>query len=609
MASGAGLAKERVEWGCRVLTPERYARIRQLFLQACELNEVDRQRLLKEHCEDDAELKAEVEALLAHDHTRTLIRTEDTIPSFHSTTVIQPVRESMRQSVGNRLQAFGLLTKRLGARGHLALGAFVACAFLTLVTVVVRHSFRKYQDVLQAEVLKEILDAKCAALEMWFEHEVAKVESWRSQEFQRLANELLDLSDATNAELEAIRTSPLQNLVRNELNQLAGKELAFEIWDKRSIAIANSMWSRKLIGQRATPFGASLLSLVFDGRSQIVAYDTNHTISRLDPSIEIDPHVAVVTPIRDDNGRVHGALLLHDPDARKQVTRILRMVQLGKSGETYLFNKRGVMLSESRFTDQLRALGLLPTGGSGGTASVLQLRDPGGDLTQGYRPEEPLANQPLTKAVRSATAGEDNFDVQGYRDYRGVLVSGAWRWLNDRDIGVVTEVDLREVEPGREIILWVSCLLLGLLASCLGVIVYSYYSIFKLRSQLGENGRLGSYTLERQIGEGGMGKVFKARHEFLKRPTAIKLLKPELVDKQSIARFEREASLASQLTHPNTIDVYDYGVTPEGIFFFVMEYIGGLSLAELVECDGPVPPAGVAYLLRQVGDSLPRHTK
>jgi serine/threonine-protein kinase len=144
----------------------------------------------------------------------------------------------------------------------------------------------------------------------------------------------------------------------------------------------------------------------------------------------------------------------------------------------------------------------------------------------------------------------------------------------------------------------------GLFAVSLGMLVYSYYSIHRLRNQIGENHRLGHYTLEQQIGEGGMGKVFKARHAFLRRPTAIKLLRPELVDRESIARFEREASLASQLTHPNTIDIYDYGVTPEGIFFLVMEYIDGISLFQLVTQDGPLPPARVVTLLTQICESL-----
>jgi serine/threonine-protein kinase len=115
---------------------------------------------------------------------------------------------------------------------------------------------------------------------------------------------------------------------------------------------------------------------------------------------------------------------------------------------------------------------------------------------------------------------------------------------------------------------------------------------------------VGQYTLEEKIGEGGMGQVYKAHHALLKRPVAIKLLKPELVDRENIVRFEREAQSASRLTHPNTIAIYDYGVTADGAFYYVMEYVAGRSLDSLVASDGPLPRTRAVHLLRQVCYSL-----
>lgn len=583
------------------MTPERYARVKELFLQVCELDESERQSLLAEQCVGDVELRNEVESLLAHDNSQTLIRTDDTIADFHAGTVVQPVK----RSVGHRLLTFGMLTKRLGPRGHLALGAFLACGALMLTAFFARRSIQTFQRELRADALQEILDAKSAGLEMWLEYEEEKVESWaRSEELQRLANELIQFAVEANDDWQQVRDSPLQSLIEHEMHDLAGKVVEYAIWDRRQFTIADSLAPQQLIGEGVTPFGASVLAAIFDGSSKVLPYDKNHTISKMDAIEDVQPHVGILAPIRDEDGRITGAILVHDVDAREQVSRILRMVQLGGAGESYVFNKQGVMLSESRFTDQLREIGLLPTDGTGGTARVVHLRDPGGDMTKGYRPKESRASQPLTKMARHATAGEAGVDVLGYRDYRGVQVVGAWRWLDDHDIGVATEIEMSETEPARGVITLVTGIFFGLLTTCLSLIVYSYYSILKLRRELGEHRRLGQYTLEQQIGEGGMGKVFRARHEFLKRPTAIKLLRPELVDKQNIARFEREASIASELTHPNTIDIYDYGITPEGIFYFVMEYIDGLSLAELVEQNGPLSPARVIYLIKQVAGSL-----
>jgi hypothetical protein len=128
--------------------------------------------------------------------------------------------------------------------------------------------------------------------------------------------------------------------------------------------------------------------------------------------------------------------------------------------------------------------------------------------------------------------------------------------------------------------------------------------IYGLRTQMVKAQRLGQYTIEQLVGEGGMGAVYIARHARLRRPTALKLLLPERTGPDSIARFEREVQLTSQLTHPNTVAVYDYGRTPEGIFYYAMEYIDGLSLAELVEKHGPQPPGRVIFILIQAADAL-----
>lgn len=115
---------------------------------------------------------------------------------------------------------------------------------------------------------------------------------------------------------------------------------------------------------------------------------------------------------------------------------------------------------------------------------------------------------------------------------------------------------------------------------------------------------LGSYTLNRKIGAGGMGEVYLASHTMLRRPTAIKLLKPGMVSEESISYFHKEVQLTSQLTHPNTIAVYDYGRTPEGRFYFAMEYLDGMDLLNLVRCLGPLGEARTCHILIQVCSSL-----
>jgi serine/threonine-protein kinase len=108
----------------------------------------------------------------------------------------------------------------------------------------------------------------------------------------------------------------------------------------------------------------------------------------------------------------------------------------------------------------------------------------------------------------------------------------------------------------------------------------------------------------REIGEGGMASVYLGRHALLKRPIAIKILKRALATDEIVARFEREVQLASQLTHPNTIHIYDYGRTRGGDFYYVMEYLDGITLAAMVARDGAQSAARAIYLLRQVCAAL-----
>ncbi len=127
---------------------------------------------------------------------------------------------------------------------------------------------------------------------------------------------------------------------------------------------------------------------------------------------------------------------------------------------------------------------------------------------------------------------------------------------------------------------------------------------FHLRRSVARARRLGQYTLLEKIGEGGMGVVYRAEHEMLRRPTAIKLLPPGSAGEQSLKRFEREAQLTARLTSPHTVSVYDFGRTPEGAFYYVMEYLDGLDLEHLVREAGPLPPGRVVNILRQVCEAL-----
>jgi serine/threonine-protein kinase len=128
--------------------------------------------------------------------------------------------------------------------------------------------------------------------------------------------------------------------------------------------------------------------------------------------------------------------------------------------------------------------------------------------------------------------------------------------------------------------------------------------MYQLRSEVRAARKLGQYVLGERLGVGGMGVVHRATHALLRRETALKLLPPDRVDPGTIRRFEREVVETARLRHPNTVAIYDYGRTPDGVFYYAMEYLDGLEIGELVAREGPLPPGRVVWLLSQVCASL-----
>lgn len=312
----------------------------------------------------------------------------------------------------------------------------------------------------------------------------------------------------------------------------------------------------------------------------------------------------VAAPIRDNNDAIVGALaLIINPD--REFSRILSVARSGDSGETYAFDQTGLLISHSRFDAQLKELGLLNETNTS-SALNLHLYDPGGDMTKGYRPD--TVARPLIHLVANAVDGEDEVEVIPTRDYRGVPVVGASRWLRKFGFGVATQIDAAEAYRPLQLLQSVfTVLFLFLVFSAMGLLVFSYSNVIWRRRLSQAELRLralGQYTLEEKIGEGGMGVVYRARHALLRRETAVKLLLPDRATGGAIERFEREVRLTCQLSHPNTIQIYDYGHTPDGIFYYAMEFLRGVNLHELIARFGPQPEGRVIHILTQICDSL-----
>jgi serine/threonine-protein kinase len=153
----------------------------------------------------------------------------------------------------------------------------------------------------------------------------------------------------------------------------------------------------------------------------------------------------------------------------------------------------------------------------------------------------------------------------------------------------------------------------NLILLCIGATVSAFgaHTLSSMRSAAAHIQDTGMYRLTEKIGQGGMGEVWKAEHRLLARPAAIKVIRPELMGlpdrkrlDQAIARFQREARITASLRSPHTVSLFDFGVTCHGTFFYVMEYLDGLDLEQLIRRFGPQPADRVAFLMRQAAESL-----
>jgi plasmid stabilization system protein ParE len=157
-------------------------------------------------------------------------------------------------------------------------------------------------------------------------------------------------------------------------------------------------------------------------------------------------------------------------------------------------------------------------------------------------------------------------------------------------------------------------LFFGLVFPYLLVVAMAYVGarvVYQLSTEVKRARELGSYRLEKKLGEGGMGEVWQARHRMLARPAAIKLIRPSVTGKtgpevaaEAVRRFEREAQVIARLRSPHTVDLFDFGIAADGAFYYVMELLDGLDVDRLLRRFGPTPPERAIYLLRQVCHSL-----
>lgn len=455
---------------------------------------------------------------------------------------------------------------------------------------------------LRAGGLQTLLEAKVTAFEVWAEYHRIEAERFAGGAAVRRAAGVLLGAAGRGASGETLWASP----ARSDL--LAG--LMPMIADPSTAAVnLIDRHGRILATQVAAASGAQLglvvlaeLGPVFRGASVFLAPRPDEPLLRRSPHDALaHPLVWFVAPVRDAAGEVIAALAIGRFGERR-FARLFGLGWLGETGEAYAFDEAGWMLSESRFTEEMMQEGRLERS-PGGSVLRVQVREPGVSGA-GASEQGPLTR--LAQAAIAARGKSDPREMRGvlldrYLNYRGAEVIGVWRWLPAFDIGVAVEVGVEEAYAPLRYLTTTYWAIFALLLLAVGIALASSFSVLRLRSQ---QRRIGPYRLQEQVGEGGMSRVYRAVHALLKRPTAVKILKAHLATDEVIARFEREVRLASRLSNPSTVEIYDYGRMSDGTFYYAMEFIEGLTLEQLVDSDGPQSAARTAHILRRVCESL-----
>lgn len=513
--------------------------------------------------------------------------------------------EAMKQNTASRFVRGSPLFRRwlwiwpvLGLLASAAIGVWV------------RNGVESTISTNLASELNSLLQANVTAMGLWLEAHVADAQAVAADpDILGPAEGLLKMAQNEQTSLRDILVSPHLTALRESIHPLMQSH---DYADFALIAPDGQLLASgidQLIGVHAETNLAPTLEKVMAGKTCITApfpsrimLPDDHGVSRAGV-----PVILVLAPLRDAQQRVIAAVGLRLPPG-KGFSEILSVARLGASGETLAFNKQGLLASTVRFESDLRDLGLLSGEENEEAILNLSLRDPGVDLMSGGHSRLHRSQWPLIYFVAEATQQKTGVDVRGHRDYRGVEVLAAWTWLPELELGIATKVDRAEAFQPLQILYtsFYASAGMSIVGALVTLAAVPWVRRFQRQARQAAitGGKLGQYILEEPIGEGGFAMVYRARHVLLRRPVALKILKPAITSALTIARFEREVQITSMLTHPNTVAIYDYGHTGEGLFYYAMEYLDGISLRDLVARFGPLPEGRVIHIMRQICGSL-----
>lgn len=580
-----------------------YQQAKAAFAELIELSDEQRDAKLSELGKRSPELEREVRSLLDYHTAQSLIappatpkiRTRSTLSTtFHTSRSLQWLRGPLR----------GLLIA-----GPLFLLSLLFAYWVDGVA-------RRQLSTSVTQQLSTAIDSRLSELRMWEKQELAKATHWGEhpkivEAIEQLVESIRPLSPEDPQLRDKLKQADCCRDLSAQLTKLAGRPVRFAVWDRRMIELVDSEQESKpdLLGNSATTAGANMLAPVLKGTPKLFLPHANLPITEdAQPYGSQAAGISILMPVRNhESGAVVAALMLSGYGLDEQYAEMLKRWSADAQGEVYLISQRGAMLTFSRYADQFDELPLARDRSSpleaNQNALPILVRDPGTNLLEGSRPNQASAAWLPTLLARQVSSGDNGSFVDGYRNYVGEKVVGAWRWLPDHDAGIALEEDYDQAFALARTMRYALLTLAGLFSiALLGFILAVAWG--ERSRRLKSISEVGPYQIQELLGEGGMGRVYLAEHALLCRQSAIKVLTKGDNDLSVISRFEREVQLASQLTHPNTISIYDFGRSREGVFYYAMEYINGAHLGQLIEYTGPLEPGRTIYILRQLCRAL-----
>jgi eukaryotic-like serine/threonine-protein kinase len=605
---------------------EQYAKAKELFLEIVDKPPRVVEEKLRAIEGDDPNLAREVRLLIVNHNSRTIVgptvQSGGTTRSTESL-VSQPLRRLHYWFVG------GLFPIAV---------ALCSCAIIGLLGWFLKNEMLRRAEADYRDVLDSLSSEKKKAIELWSEGHMLRVADWgHDPKLQELVNQLQETCDQyrQSGDLsEKLRNAPAQREVKCVFDRVASRpiridsflgratqesagelKLKYAIWNSNFQLLADWQFDtndKVIFGQAASSSGKIMLSRVVENRAvhMVLPNPTDETVSKDYPLETKDQYVMFFIPIfappRPDavvgsaSLEVTGIIMVRSNQYINELREILSQ-SIIPGGQCYLVSATGVITSVVADLEKLQNHPQWQQ--KDGPPEIIYCLDPGANLLANSRIEGTPSSWPATMAARSLRNKQSGDSLKSYRDYRGVDVVGSWRWMDNANMGLVFEVPLARAFRNMN---FVRNAFLGLLSIPLGFVAVLVGASFfrRLREIDLINRFVGPYRIGKKIGEGGLGVVYLGTHRSLDRKAAVKLVRPGVVSKSTMKRFEREVKLAASFEHPHAVSIYDFGISKDGLLYCAMQYVDGITLGQLVSFTGDLPLARTVHLLAKTAEAL-----